>query len=387
MKFTSCHWIAHGLNFEPGHLEMCCLRCHIGGGNLFVKKPYNGEPMDWDELFELKRNFIEENKAGIINPKCEGCFNLSENEWHEEEHYFTYLHFNHWTHCNCNCIYCFTEVDKQYYNQSRYYNVLPIIKDMFEKKLFRPGGEITFAGGEPTILDEFEDLINCLIDNGVEKIIIHTSGIKYSPALARGINKGVVDVVVSLDSGTPDTFKTIKGINAYNKVVENLKLYVEAENPENKPLVAAKFILMPNINDNIEEAEKWIIVTAESGARSIVIDIEHEWFKLQREKAAFPQHGRDVLNHILKRAEELNLQVILYNSARYFIENEKDFPNYDFIPYRYKALIEKENNEAPKEEQKIVNKDSLLQTVKTKVSEFLQNIKSKCLNIQNILKK
>ena len=95
---------------------------------------------------------------------------------------------------------------------------------------------------------------------------------------------------------------------------------------------------MPNINDNIEEAEKWLNMTYECGARSIVIDIEHEWFKRQREKAAFPQHARDVIAFIHERAAELGLQVTLYNSARYFVNNEQDFPNYDFIPYEYASF-------------------------------------------------
>jgi len=385
MRFTSCHWIAHGLNFEPGHIEMCCLRCHVGGGNLFVKKPYNGEPMDWDELFALKKFYIDENKRGIINPKCEGCFNIGENEWNEEEHYFTYLHFNHWTHCNCNCIYCFTEDNKKFYNESRYYNVLPVVKDMFERKLFRPGGEITFAGGEPTILNEFEDLINFLLDNDVERIIIHTSGIKYSPALARGINKGVIDVVVSLDSGCPETFKTIKGINAYKKVTENLKLYVDAEDKSKKPMVQTKYIMVPEINDNIQEAEKWLEVSYQSGVRSVVIDIEHVWYKNQREQSAFPQYAREIIYYIHKRAAELGMDVVLYNSARYFMENEQKFPNYQFVPYKYKAILEKEDELLFKKHNSAGQ--NFVNFLQKNYSEFLQKLKAKCLNIKNILKK
>lgn len=338
MKFNSCTWITHGLNFEPGHIEMCCLRCHVGGGNLYLKLGYHGEPLDWNEIFELKKPFIEENKNGEINPKCEGCFNLWDREWEEDKHYFNYLHFNHWTHCNCRCIYCFTDCNKEFFNSRRYYNVLPIIKDMFEKDLFKPGGEITFAGGEPTILEEFEDLLDLLVENKVSKVIIHSSGIKYSPAIARGIAAGIVDVVLSLDAGSAETYKKIKNVNAYNKVVENVKKYAEAENKTNIPLVATKYIMMPNLNDNIEEVENWLTMTYECGARSIVIDIEHEWFKLQREKSAFPQHGRDILAYIHERASELGLQITLYNSARYFINNEQDFPNYDFIPYHYPSL-------------------------------------------------
>ncbi len=337
MRYKSCNWIAHGLNFEPGHIEMCCLRCHVGGGNLIVKHDYKGEPLDWDELFDLKKAFVDENKRGEINPKCEGCFNLYEKDWDDEKHYINYIHFNHWTHCNCNCIYCFTDYNKEFFNKSRYYNVLPVIKDMFDRDLFKPGGEITFAGGEPTILDEFEDLLDLLVEKKVPKVIIHTSGIKYSPAIARGIKAGIVDVVISMDSGSRKTFASIKNINAYDKVVENVRKYAAAELPENIPLVGTKFILMPNINDNLEEAEKWLEITKACGVRSIVMDIEHEWFKRQREKAAFPQHARDVLHFILKKADELGLQVTLYNSARYFINNEQDFPNYDFVQYSYES--------------------------------------------------
>ena len=338
MKINSCNWITHGMNFEPGHIEMCCLRCHVGGGNIIFKPNYQGELLDWNEIFELKQKYIDENKRGEINPKCEGCFNLWEKDWDEENHYFNYLHFNHWTHCNCKCIYCFTDYNKEYFNSQRYYNVLPVIKDMFAKNLFKPGGEITFAGGEPTILDEFEELLDLLVENKVPKIIIHSSGIKYSPAIARGIQAGIVDVVLSLDAGCSETYKKIKNVNAYNKVVENVKKYAEAENKEIPPKVATKYIMMPEINDNIEEVEKWLTMTYESGVRSIVIDIEHEWFKGQREKQAFPQYCRDILYYIHERAYELGLQITLYNSARYFINNEQDFPNYDFVPYHYASF-------------------------------------------------
>ena len=62
MRFKSCNWITHGITFETTHMEMCCMRSHAGGGNLFVKNPYNGELMDWDKFFELKKKFIEEDE-------------------------------------------------------------------------------------------------------------------------------------------------------------------------------------------------------------------------------------------------------------------------------------------------------------------------------------
>lgn len=325
MRFTSCNWLIHGLNFEPEHIEMCCLRCHVGGGNVIFKTGYNGEKIDWNELFKLKRKFVEDNKKGIIDPRCEGCFNLQHKDWDDEGLYFNYIHFNHWTHCNCKCIYCFTDHKKEYFNSKPHYNVLPIIKDMFERKLFRPGGEITFAGGEPTILEEFEDLLNFLLDNDVHNITIHTSGIKFSPAIQRGVREGKVNLVVSMDSGTADAYKKIKIFQHFDKVWENTKKYAEAQQPDNKNRVETKFIFVPGINDKQEEIEKWLELNEQSGVNSIVIDIEHEWYKIQREKKTMPQHILDQIYYIHKVAEEKNIRVILYNSARYLVENSQDF--------------------------------------------------------------
>ena len=325
----------HGINFEAGHIEMCCLRCHVGGGNVVVKKPYNGEVLNWDQFFDLKQKFIEDNKKDIIDSRCEGCFNLQHRQW-DEERYFSYMHFNHWTNCNANCIYCFTDYEKEFFNKQKHYKVLPVIKDIFNKKLFRPGGEITFAGGEPTILDEFEDLINLLIKNGASNITVHTSGIKFSPALANAVRLGRANVVVSLDSGKPETYKKIKRFDHFKKVWENTKKYATAQSPNNNNLVSTKFIIQPPINDSYEEIEEWLRKNVEAHTNCVVVDLEHEWFKLQRDKQAMPDYIVEQINYIFERAEELGLQVTLYNSARYLYDNQEFFVNKELMPNPYR---------------------------------------------------
>lgn len=325
MEYTSCNWLIHGLNFEPEHLEMCCLRCHEGGGNVIFKTGYNGETINWDELHELKKKFVEDNKKGIIDPRCEGCFNLQHKHWDDEKFYFNYIHFNHWTHCNCKCTYCFTDYAKDYFNSKSHYSVLPIIKDMFEHKLFKPGGEITFAGGEPTILEEFEDLINFLLDNDVHNITIHTSGIKFSQGIQRGVSEGKINVVVSLDSGFAPTYEKIKIYQHFDKVWENTKKYAQVQSEDDRRFVSTKFIFVPGVNDTQEEIESWLNLNIQNGVRSIVVDVEHEWFKIQRESKIMPQHIMLQLQHIIETAETNEMKIVLYNSARYLIQNQKGF--------------------------------------------------------------
>lgn len=61
---------------------------------------------------------------------------------------------------------------------------------MLEKNILKPGGAIGFGGGEPTILEEFEELISILLDKGFTNIRVPSSGIKYSEIIEKGISKG-----------------------------------------------------------------------------------------------------------------------------------------------------------------------------------------------------
>lgn len=334
MNYTSCNWLLHGLNFEMGHIEMCCLRCHIGEGHVILKNPYNGELLDWDKFFEVKQKFINQNKDGAIDSRCEGCFNLENKDWDDSQRYFSFIHFNHWTRCNCDCMYCYTTFQKEFFNKRPHYNVLPIIKDLFAHNLFRPGGEITFAGGEPTILEEFEDLMNFLVDNNARNITVHTSGVKYSKALARAVKEGAAKVVISADAGTRETYKKIKRFDHFKKVWENAKKYAEAQTNDNT-LVSTKYILQADVNDNFEEIEKWMRLNEKSKVKAIIIDIEYEWFKVQREQQSMPHHIIEQIKYMHKRAADTGMKVTLYNGARYLDENKEYFTNNIKYPNPY----------------------------------------------------
>lgn len=318
-EYTSCHWLQHGLSFENDHIEMCCLCCHKGGGRLYIKEDYNGKGVNWDDIFKLKEKFILDNKNGIIDPRCEGCFNLVYKGWEDSAPYINYIHFNHWTHCNSDCIYCYTSWDKKNFQKRPHYKVLPMIKDLFNKNLFKVGGEITFAGGEPTILNEFEDLVNFMLKNGAERITVHSSGIKFSKAIEKGIKEKKLSVCLSADAGTRETFKKVKRVDKFDKFWENAKKYSLAQkNIENKIYVETKFILIPEVNTNKEEIDKWLDKTVEAGIKSIVVDIENDYCRdLRAKNLPKPQYLVDLGNYIIQRAKELDLNLVDYNNFRY----------------------------------------------------------------------
>ena len=322
--YTSCHWIQHGLSFENDHIEMCCLCCHKGGGRLYIKDEYKGKGLKWDDIFKLKEKFIEENKKGIIDPRCEGCFNLVHKNWDDDEKYINYIHFNHWTHCNSDCIYCYTSWDKMNYQRRPHYKVMPMLKELFKKKLFHQDGEITFAGGEPTILNEFDDIINLLIKNGANRITVHSSGIKFSKAIEKGIKEGKVSVCLSADAGSREIFHKVKRVDKFDKFWQNAEKYALAQTGENKTLVETKFILIPEVNTTKEEIEKWFSLNLAYGIKSIVVDIENDYCRdLRAKNAVKPAYLVDLCNYIVQRAKELDFNLVDYNNFRYLIEEYK----------------------------------------------------------------
>ena len=303
-KYVSCEWLEYGIDFDLGvygsNLKTCCYLSAPGGGNLMYIEGYKGEKVDWVKLFKLRDKYRNIQRSGKTIPQCLGCVFLKEKEW-EKSNIITHVIFDHWTHCNCKCSYCYTEEDKKSYNNLKTYNVLPVVKDMLQKNVLKPGGAIGFGGGEPTMLYEFEELIELLLDRGFSNIRVPSSGLKYSPIIEKGISSGALTVVVSIDSATSETYKTIKQIDGFDIVCENIKKYGSFQK---KPVnVISKYILIPSVNDTIEEIDKWLDFNKQNNILSIVIDIENSWMNKIRNNPN--SHAFDLIEYVLGKSKEL----------------------------------------------------------------------------------
>ncbi len=300
------------MDFEHQRLETCCFSCHSGGGRITLQNDYSGEPIDWDKLFELKRKYREEHRKGNLLPNCVGCVFLEEKDWDDDD-YINFLQFNYWVRCNSRCTYCYEVQNKKMFDKIKPYDAVPVVTDMIQRRILRPGGEVSFGGGEPTVAPEFDKLINLLTENGFRNMRIHSSGIKFSPAIEDAIRKGVLNVVISVDSGSDKTYKKIKRVNAYKKVIENMRKYAAANN-NNFGLMTSKYIIIPNVNDNRKEIDMWIDSVRKVGGRWLALDIEDVWYKINR--STISSYYLDLVNYVLSKGAEYYMKVELYDRAR-----------------------------------------------------------------------
>ncbi len=313
-KYKSCHLLEHGIYFYYDSIQVCCFLTGKLGTPFWLKKNYSGEKIDWNKVCSQLREIRENNKQGIVDPHCEGCFNLKEDYWDQDE-YFSNFYISHWTKCNCNCCYCFTEEDKNFFNTHKEYKMMPILQEMLEKKLLRYNGYLAYGGGEPACLDEFDDITELFLQNNVRSIVTNTSGIKPVKSILKGITTGRLDVTISVDCSDRETYKKIKQTDAFDKVLETLKLYASAQG-ENKTLVRSKYIIIPEVNDTEKEVEKWLEQSAELGLKQVCIDLEGKWYIPRKNNV--PKYIADLVAFVEKRTKELDLGLFYYSYADQF---------------------------------------------------------------------
>lgn len=321
-RYVSCEYVQHGFNVDYEDIKMCCFNCHEGGGRQILIDNYHGEMIDWNKFFKEKRKMRELNKKGIILDRCKGCIFLKEQEWDDED-YINYMVFNHWTQCNCKCKYCFTNEQSDYFNTRKNYNMYPVIKKLADMGKIRGGGEIGFGGGEPALLEEFEPMLNMLLDCGCDNIRVHSSGVKYSPAIERGLAEGKVTLVVSVDSGCSETYENIKRVNHFNKVWENLAKYAQSQG-QDKYKAKTKYIIYPGFNDNKEEIDKWFDLTVKAGIKSVVLDIEGGWY--ENNKYNVPDYMYELLAYAEQKTKDMSMKnVEFYDRANHMRSHREEY--------------------------------------------------------------
>ena len=308
-KFESCNYIEHGMVLDHcNRIRFCNNFNPRYGGRPIIYENYHGEKIDWKDFFRIKRELRQKYRNGSCPELCKDCVNTECKEWDEDD-YIDYLLLTPWVPCNSNCIYCQAPRDKEVLANTKVYKVLPLIKDMIKNNILKKDGTIDFAGGEPTIYREFESLLNEFIKNDFTKIIIHTNAIKKSRSIIKGLKKGVVRILVSIDAGSKEVHKKVKQVNSYDSVWKTLKEYAKNQ-PYGADIVKAKYIIVPGINDTEEEINLWLEKCKEINIKSVVLNLDFNWLMKNVDGDLIPMYN--LMQYTLNRVYELGMKCELY---------------------------------------------------------------------------
>lgn len=310
-----CEQINHNLTFYPQKIESCCSGFQ---GPIFLENPTNETEIDWQEIKRKKSEFIKRLENNDIPADCVGCPYLKEGSTPRGDDFrYKKIVLNHFTHCNCKCVYCarlrfyhrdFTETPRT----PDFYHALPIIKQIYalgdtecNKKLMK----VDFQGGDLSVLDEFEEIVQFLLDNDCEEIEFTTNNLIYQPMIEKCLSEHKGFMISSLDCGCRETYKKIKRVDKFDTFVENLRRYLAATDENFRILVP--YIVVNKINDNLGEAQKFLNLMKELGIVRIRFEIDYNDLLGYKGKFEVPKHYYEIFD-LFKDFTEKNNMIFLY---------------------------------------------------------------------------
>jgi molybdenum cofactor biosynthesis enzyme MoaA len=263
----TCDYLETGLVISRGRIDACCVTHHRNLGHVILVENFDGDYFPLEEIIEARRRILAQLRQPDGYPACRGCVKLVKRKAPKQKYAFDYIVFAHHTHCNLRCRYCHS-TEPGFRHVERPPNVLPLIKDLVRRRLLSPNCEIGWSGGEPTLLDEFDELSSYLAAIGARQNL-HTNAVLLSRAAMHWIPKSLYRMYISVDAGTRGTYQLLKGADAFEQVWANIARYISVGGRR----VLPKMILM---KENLAEVAQFVALSHRAGAWTVVCDLNNK---------------------------------------------------------------------------------------------------------------
>lgn len=309
-----CEQINHNLTFYPQKIESCCSGFQ---GPIFLENPTNKVELDWEEIKRKKLEFIKRLENNDVPDDCMRCPYLKQGKTPENEDFrYSKIFLNHFTHCNCKCVYCarlrfyhrdYTEVSKS----PDFYHVLPMLKSLFalgEEEINKKQMKIDFQGGDLCVLDEFEDIMEFFIEQDFKRIDLTTNNIVYQPVIERCLRENRCVLISSLDCGCRETYRKIKGVDKFDVYIDNLRRYAAVAENTHRFLIS--YIIIQKFNDNLEEAQKFLNLMKELGMVKIRLEIDYNDLFGYKGDFVIPKHYYEIFDLFNDFAANNNMTIM-----------------------------------------------------------------------------
>ncbi len=312
-----CRFLGHFISYRKNDFSPCCItkQCPVvqTSGSIPERMKH------WTKYTTKLVNDIRKNKP---NP-CSKCPHLKYGFYPKKIKLDT-LSFG--TNqpgdvCNLRCVYCFSrkQLERLKDDKDKFttYEILRQFSQMPEYDT--PNFRIQLSNGEFCTNKYCDEIFDILLKSKWQVVFV-TNMTVYREKFAEFLKTGrTVHVLTSLDAGTPETYKKIKGADLLNKVVDNLKKY-----PLEKANLRLKYIFLEGLNDNETDIDGFYEIVKEVGCKNIVLS--SNLFK------PFTPKMRDLTIHIIKKAIKDGINI----SANSSYLNPRDV---EFIKKSYENCI------------------------------------------------
>jgi len=253
--FKTCKHLEDSLYVAPNEIRACCQRFFYDGkmrGDaklLQIKENITPSATNIKEAREKLFNEIQDDK----NEDCKGCIFLTDTEKKPNfNSKISHLSIEHHSVCNLRCNYC----SKIYYGGKKSkYNVVEFISYLSKSNSLDNCDQVVWGGGEPTLDKSFKEILEDIHKHANPKIYhrVFTNAVRYSDAVTKFLEKGLIKITTSIDAGTEETFKIVRGRAKFKNVFENLKTYSKVDATK----ITVKYIFTDE-NHNEKEIDAFV---------------------------------------------------------------------------------------------------------------------------------
>lgn len=298
-KYTSCRCLETRIGFSEKMILICPSSF---GRHQSPRIPYTQDPAKNIKNFLAARDEIidcvstgrpvtEGDKAYT----CIGCPELKERYWAVNRR-INDICFSIKHKCNFSCCYCVeNKVDKSALTGNENLDaVLGTMQLMSERGIIDTLAIVAVAPTEITI-HPYRDKILDFTQQYVCQFTTNAS--VYVEQIAASLqNSG--KMFTSLDAGTRETFRRVKGVDRFERVCDNLKRYAESGEVE------MKYIFLPGMNDNPADVDGFLAVGREIQPIAIHISRNTDDFG-----TTLPEHTLRMIARMVRKAGEIPIQV------------------------------------------------------------------------------
>jgi len=275
--YEGCRNLETCLNLNEDHLRICCVK--RDDEDVFPFINWTGDiENDISSYIDTRNILISGIKNGVPNI-CSKCRYIKKSNYLKEKKILN-LGYGFNNPCQLSCIYCTAQNAKRHFTieKNRFmqdFNFSLFIKKLEEHGLLASEAIITLGAGEITI----DRKKNMILDTLKKyRLSVLTNCVVFDNRIAE--LRSQVEIIVSVDSGTCETYKRVKGINAFDIVWKNIKKYTTYG-----VNVDAKFIFLPE-NSNEDDVIGFIQESLNAGVKKITISTD-VWKKEQHSYAQF----------------------------------------------------------------------------------------------------
>lgn len=336
MKYRSCRYVEYfylrfGGNINGKIVKFCCAHLEDMSD---VPAVYLGKAPEetLNSIFELRSKIIAENIAFSLlgeeateydrnlTAGCAKCNMYYLNNWNKP-HQDIISNINLGMYpapCQSRCLYC----DVPNSDLSRFemrihgkaiQDILDTIKYMQTKELISLNTSYRVVTGEITIHPLKSKIIEAVKNNSIQ---FGTNAFIFDKEIVRNPQFGLY---FSIDAGTPETWKKVKGIDNFEDVLNNLCKYAAV--CKNAEKIVLKYVLLPGINDNILDYEGVIKIMNFLKINTLIISANYN--NMQNIKMKEREKLIVAAGYLYAFLEKNNMNAIISALSYSSVENEK----------------------------------------------------------------